>query len=227
MLIAAAVAAVVGYPTLRLRGHYLAMATLALGLISYEMSVQWEALTQGYMGLGGVPPLGVAGFSLHGDRQQLGALLVLRLFGLWLSQRMRQSRFGRALSAIAGSEDAARALGIAVPRYKLAAFVIAALYASASGSLYAHFVGFISPEVFGPQVILWTLTMIYLGGVGTVWGPVIGAFIVSLLPEAFRGFKELQDLIYCVALIVILIFAPNGLMAAIAALLRPRARVQG
>ena len=105
------------------------------------------------------------------------------LLGVWISSRLRYSRFGRALRAIAGSEQAASALGIKVSRYKLAAFVIAALYASAAGSLFAHFVGFISPEVFGANMVVLSFTMLFLGGIGTTWGPVIGALIVSLLPE--------------------------------------------
>ena len=119
------------------------------------------------------------------------------LLGVWISSRLRYSRFGRALRAIAGSEPAASALGINVSRYKLAAFVVAALYASVAGSLFAHFVGFISPEVFGTAMVVLSFTMLYLGGIGTTWGPVIGAVIVSLLPEALRGLKELQDVVYC------------------------------
>jgi branched-chain amino acid transport system permease protein len=206
------VAAIVGYPTLRLRGHYLAMATFALGLITYEISVSWTEVTQGYMGIAGIPPLGIFGIDLSSDRQQLAALLAFLALGLFVFARLRRSRFGRALDAIAGSEEAARALGIDVARYKLAAFVIAAAYASVSGSLAAHFIGFISPEIFGLQLVLVTFTMIYLGGIGTVWGPVIGALIVSLLPEIFRGLKDVQDIAYSIALILILIFAPKGLV---------------
>jgi branched-chain amino acid transport system permease protein len=102
-------------------------------------------------------------------------------------------------------------LGINVARYKLAAFVVAAIYASVAGSLFAQFVGFISPEVFGASMVILSFTMLYLGGVGTTWGPIIGALIVSLLPEVLRGLKEMQDVVYSVVLIAILIFAPRGL----------------
>ncbi|MFN0161566.1 MAG: branched-chain amino acid ABC transporter permease, partial [Burkholderiales bacterium] len=121
------------------------------------------------------------------------------------------SRLGHALAAIAGSEDAARALGIDVARYKLIAFVIAAVYAALAGSLFAHTVGFVSPEVFGLHMVVLGFTMLYVGGIGTVYGPLIGAFIISLLPETFRGFKDYQDLAYGAALIIILIYAPKGL----------------
>lgn len=215
MIFAGVVAAVVGYPTLKLRGHYLAMATFALGLITYEISIEWIGLTQGYMGYSGIPPMGVAGFELATEKQQLVALAAFLLIGVWISTRLRDSRFGRALRAIAGSEPAAQALGINVARYKLAAFVIAAMYASAAGSLFAHFVGFISPEVFGAAMVIQSFTMLFLGGIGTTWGPVIGALIVAMLPEFLRGLKELQDVAYCIILVSILIFAPKGVFALI------------
>ncbi len=207
------VAAIVGYPTLRLRGHTLAMATFALGLITYELSIELTGLTQGYMGFSGIPPLGIGHFKLATEKQQLIALVAIVLLGAWISARLRQSRFGRALRAIAGSEKAASALSVDVARYKLAAFVVAALYASAAGSLFAHFVGFISPEVFGASMVVLPFTMLYLGGIGTTWGPVIGAIIVSLLPEALRslGLKEMQDIVYSFLLIAMLIYAPRGL----------------
>jgi branched-chain amino acid transport system permease protein len=213
MALSGVVALIVGYPTLRLRGHYLAMATFALGLIAYEISIEWTSLTQGYMGYSGIPALGIGHYELPNERAQLIAIMVIALFGVWIASRLRQSRFGRALAAIAGSEPAAKALGIKVARYKLLAFVVAALYASAAGSLFAHFVGFISPEVFGTSMVVLSFTMLYLGGVGTVFGPLIGAVIVSLLPEALRGLKELQDVAYTMILILILIFAPKGLSA--------------
>jgi branched-chain amino acid transport system permease protein len=204
-------AVVVGYPTLRLRGHYLAMATFALGLIVYEISIEWTSLTQGYMGYSGVPPLGIAGYELLTVKHQLVALVVLALFGIGVASRLRQSRFGRALAAIAGSEQAATALGINIARYKLIAFVIAALYASAAGSLFSHFIGFISPEVFGTTMVVQSFAMLYLGGIGTTWGPLVGAIVVSVLPEALRGLKEMQDIAYTAILILILIFAPRGM----------------
>lgn len=223
MIISAVVALVVGYPTLRLRGHSLAMATFALGLITYELSIEWIGLTQGYMGYAGIPPIGIGRFELADDRQQLVALLLVLLSGVSIANRLRSSRFGRALRAIAGSEDAASALGIDVARYKLAAFVIAAVYASVAGSLFAHFIGFISPEVFGLSMVTLSFTMLYLGGIGTTWGPIIGAAIVSMMPEALRGLKELQDIAYALILIVILIMFPKGLAGLPAMLARRRA----
>jgi branched-chain amino acid transport system permease protein len=211
MAVAGVAAVVVGYPTLRLRGHYLAMATFALGLITYDVSVQWTDLTQGYMGYSGIPPLGVGPFTVEDDKLKLVCLAVILAFGVWLSSRLRHSRFGRALRAISSTELGAAALGIRVSRYKLLAFIIAALYASAAGSLFAHTVGFISPEVFGLQMVVVTFTMLYVGGIGTVLGPAIGAVIASLLPEVVRSTGRFQDIAYAAVLILMLIFVPKGL----------------
>jgi len=113
---AALLALVIGYPTLRLRGHYLAMATLAVGLIVYEITVEWQSVTQGYMGISNIPGLGIGGWEVKTDRQNLMVLVAILVLALWIAARLRDSRFGAALTAIAGSEDAARALGIDVAR---------------------------------------------------------------------------------------------------------------
>ena len=207
---AVVLAFVVGYPALRLRGHYLAMATLALGMIVYEIAVEWQSVTQGYMGISGIPPLGIGRWELNDPKYQLAFLIAVLVEALIAAYRLKESRFGMALAAIAGSEDAAKALGIDVARYKLAAFVIAAVYAAVAGSLMAHFVGFVSPEVFGLHMVISGFMMLYVGGIGSIAGPLFGALIVSLLPETFRAFKDYQDLAYGAALIIILIFAPKG-----------------
>jgi branched-chain amino acid transport system permease protein len=183
--------------------------------------VQWTSLTQGYMGYAGIPPLGIGPFTVEDERIKLLWLVVFVLVGLWASQRLRDSRFGRALRAISGSENGAAALGIRVTRYKLGAFIIAALYASVAGSLFAHVVGFISPEVFGLQMVVVTFTMLYVGGVGTVYGPVIGAIIASFLPEVLRSTGRFQDIAYAAVLLLMLIYAPKG-VSGLAGLIRLR-----
>jgi branched-chain amino acid transport system permease protein len=208
---ALALAAVIGWPTLRLKGHYLSMGTLAIGLITYEIAVQWTGVTQGYMGISGIPSLGIGRFEAVSDRQILVVLTLTAALGAWCVARIRRSRFGRALAAIAGSEEAARALGIDVAAYKLASFLISAGYASIAGSLFVHVVGYVSPEVFGLHMVILAFTMLYVGGIGTVVGPLVGALLVSMLPETFRGFRDYQDLAYGAALIAILVYAPRGL----------------
>lgn len=202
----------IGWPTLRLKGHYLAMATLAIGLIAYEIAVEWEGVTQGYLGISGIPPLGIGSFEAASDRQILVTLFVIVLIVAFGISRMRQSRMGRAFAAVAGSEEAASALGIKVARYKLVSFLVAAGLASIAGSLFVHVVGYVSPEVFGLHMVILAFTMVYIGGLGTVAGPIVGALVVSLLPEVFRPLRDSQDLAYAITLIVILIYAPRGLV---------------
>jgi branched-chain amino acid transport system permease protein len=218
LALALLVALVIGWPTLRLKGHYLAMATLAIGLIVYEIAIQWQSVTQGYMGISGIPPLGIAGYEIVSDRGKLLLLVAVVMLSIFIAARMRASRFGRALAAIAGSEDAARALGIDVAHYKLMAFLVSAAYAAVAGSLFVHVVEFVSPEVFGLHMVVLAFTMLYVGGIGTLGGPILGAVIVSLLPELFRGFKDYQDLFYGAGLVLLLIYAPKGL-ASLSALL--------
>jgi branched-chain amino acid transport system permease protein len=206
-------AVLIGYPTLRLKGHYLAMATLAIGLIVYEITVQWQSVTQGYMGISGIPPLGIGSFEAVSDREQLVLLSVLVALCMGSAWLIRHSRFGRALVALSGSEDAARALGVDVARYKLAAFAVSAVYAAIAGSLFVHIVGFVSPEVFGMNMVILGFTMLYVGGIGTITGPLVGAVVINLLPETVRGLKDYQDLVYGAALILLLIYAPGGLAA--------------
>jgi branched-chain amino acid transport system permease protein len=213
MALALGGALLIGYPTLRLKGHYLAMATLAIGLIVYEVAVQWQAVTGGYMGISGIPPIGVGGFEIGSDRAQLAFLSLMVVLTTWSAIRLRASRFGRALAAIAGSEDAARALGIDVAHYKLMAFLVSAAYAALAGSLFVHVVGFVSPEVYGLHMVVLAFTMLYVGGIGTAAGPLIGAVIISLLPETVRALKDYQDLAYGAGLILLLIYAPKGLAA--------------
>lgn len=208
---ALALAALIGWPTLRLKGHYLSMGTLAIGLITYEIAVQWTSVTQGYMGISGIPSLGIGRWEAVSDRQILVVLALLVAAGGWSVARIRRSRFGRALAAIAGSEEAARALGIDVAFYKLASFLISAGFAAIAGSLFVHVVGYVSPEVFGLHMVILAFTMLYVGGIGTVVGPIVGALLVSMLPETFRAFRDYQDLAYGAALIVILVYAPRGI----------------
>jgi branched-chain amino acid transport system permease protein len=163
------------------------------------------------MGISGIAPIGIGRWTVSSDRGVLAVLLIVAALAMLSAAGIRRSRIGRAFLAVAGSEDAARALGIDVARYKLLAFMISAAYASIAGSLFVHAVGFDSPEVFGLPMVVLAFTMLYVGGLGTVAGPAFGAIIVSILPESFRAFKDYQDLAYGAALIAILMYAPRGL----------------
>lgn len=213
IVLAVLVALIIGYPTLRLKGHYLAMATLAIGLITYEIAVEWQSMTQGYLGISGIPPLGIGPYEIVSDRGQLATLSIIALLAAFVAARIKSSRMGRAFLALGASENAALALGINVARTKLIAFLTAAAFAALAGALFVHVVGYVSPEVFGLHMVILGFTMLYVGGIGSIAGPLVGALLISLLPEVLRGFKDYQDLFYGAALILLLIYAPRGLAA--------------
>lgn len=223
---AALIALVIGYPTLRLRGHYLAMATLALGLMVFEIATQWKSMTQGLFGLSAIPPLGIGPWELTSDTGFYYAYWLVAGLGIWITHRIYHSRLGFAFRAIAGNEEAAQALGVNIARYKLLAFVISAVFASLGGSMFAHYVTYISPEVFGLYMVILLFTMLFVGGINTTFGPLIGAIVITLFPELLRRFHSARELLYGGVLLLILLFAPKGiygLIGLLARLRRPRA----
>jgi branched-chain amino acid transport system permease protein len=217
-LIAAATVAwimaiIIGKPTLRLKGHYLAMATLALGLIVYELVVQLDGLTLGFLGISGIPPFSIGFWEPKTDIQYYYLVWIFAGVGVWISERITRSRPGRAFGAIAGDEAAARALGIDVSRYKLKALAISAVYASVGGSLLAHYVSFVSPEIIGIGLVTLLFTMVFVGGIGTAAGPILGAIVINVLPAALTRFQDYRQLAYGVMLLVVVMFVPRGLQS--------------
>lgn len=211
--LSAAVAYLIGRPTLRLKEHYLALATLGFGLIVQILLVELPGLTGGPSGLVGIPPLAFGGFTVKGDRAF--ALLVWAIVALVQAGvgNLRTSRAGRALLAINADEVAAASLGVDTSREKRAVFVMSAILAGLAGGLYAYYINFISPETFGFGFSVQILTMAVLGGLGTVWGPVLGAGLLTVLPEVFRLAKDYDTILYGLVLILSVAFLPEGLAA--------------
>jgi branched-chain amino acid transport system permease protein len=205
------VAAGIAVPTLRLRGHYLAMGTLGFGVIVYIVLNEATDLTGGPSGLTGIPKLTIAGFPVATDLGFYyvvwGAALLLFL----LAQNLVRSRLGRALRAIHTSETAAAVLGVDTERYKIGVFILSALYAAVAGALYAHYVSFVSPGSFGFHASIQFVTMVVLGGMGSLWGAVAGAVFLTALPEVLRAIEDYDILLYGGLLILCMIFLPGGL----------------
>lgn len=196
----AVVAYAIGKPTLRLSGVYLAMATLAFGEVVRIAILNTEAWTGGALGLNGIPQL----------TQPWHVALVLAGV-LALLQRLRHSRTGRAFEAIKEDETAAGLMGIDVAGHKLAAFVLGAAIAGLAGTLNAHLTFFIGPNEFGFDRGVDILTMAILGGIQGLAGPVIGAVIVTLLPEVLRGLQDWRLMANGVILVIMVLFLPRGL----------------
>jgi branched-chain amino acid transport system permease protein len=190
LLLAAAVAWVVGLPTLRLSGYYLGMGTLGFGMIVFIVFREWASLTGGASGLVGIPPLTLGPLPLYEPQAYFFLVWSIVLAAMVLSRRLIDSRVGRALRAIHDSENAARAVGVNTHGYKLQVFVYSAVLAALAGFLYAHFICFISPGSFGFMVSVRLVTMVVIGGMASIWGAVFGAALLTLLPEWLHAFAD-------------------------------------
>ena len=203
-------AALIALPTLRLRGHYLAMGTLGFNAILSVLFNQLIPLTGGPNGLSGVDPFSAFGFAL--DTPQRFFFLAWAVSGvvMLLLMNLLAGRIGRALRAIAGSEIAASALGVNTFRLKVATFSLSAGLAGLAGSLYVHFNLYASPETFSFFASVLLVVMVALGGWGAYWGPVFGALIYTAVPELLREFQDAELLIFGLAMIAVLLYLPGG-----------------
>ncbi len=212
LCISGGAAFLIGIPALKLRGYYLAMATLGFGIIVYIILNEAQPITGGPSGLSGIPSLSLAGFPLNTARRLY--LLVWFTVGaiMALSANLVNSRAGRALRALHDSEAAAESLGVDTARMKLEIFVWSALYASLAGSLYAHSLNFIAPGSFGFMFSIKLVTMVVLGGMASIWGSLLGAGVLTVLPEVLTAFHDFEVVIFGAILMVVMIFLPRGLV---------------
>lgn len=220
--VAAAVALLVGAPSLKLKGHYLAMATLAFGIIVYIVFNEEIEWTGGPDGMSGIPGLSIFGFDLDSAEKYFYLVWGFVFAAFIFSVNIIQSGAGRALRAIHSSEAAAGAMGVNVSRYKILVFVYSAVLAALAGSLYAHYLNFINPATFDLFFSIKLLIMIALGGMHNIWGAVIGAGIITFLNyEWLHYFEEFDVIVYGAILLVVVIFLPEGL-AGIPVMLKKR-----
>ena len=213
MVISAVVAVLVGAPSLKLRGHYLAMATLAFGIIVYIIFNEEAAWTGGPDGMTGIPGLSLFGFEFDSvDKYYYlvwGFVFAVFIFTV----NIIQSGIGRALRAIHVSEPAASAMGVDISRFKILVFVYSAVLASLAGSLYAHYLNFINPSTFDLFFSIKLLIMIALGGMYNIWGAIIGAVLITFLSyEWLHYFQEYEVIVYGAILLLVTIFFPKGLV---------------
>ena len=219
------VAWLIGIPIFRLRGHYLAMGTLAFGLIVHIAMTEWKEYTGGPTGLPGIPRLTIGSLVLRGDRAYYYLVWTVAIVGLLLALNVVNSRIGRALRAIRDSEDAAESLGVDVARSKTLILATSAVYASVAGSLYAHYMIFVSPSAFDFDLSVRLVLMAAVGGMASVWGAPVGVGAILLLALVLRevvplvtryGSGEYEIIAYGVLLVVIMIFMPQGLTPTVA-----------
>ncbi len=214
-----------GIPTLRLKGPYLVIATLSFGEIVRQTEVNWISLTRGPMGLTGIPgldPIRVPGVGMlaFSDKASYYYLLLVVVTGLcYLMRNLAQSRTGRAWMAIREDQVAAEVGGINLAFYKVLAFALGATVAGIAGSLYVHYVGFVSPDSFTISESIHILTMVAVGGMGTVAGPVVGAAVITYLLESLRALSEYRLILYGILLFLVSVAFPGGIVGEVARLL--------
>jgi len=213
------VAFVVARPILRLRGHYLAMATLGLGIIIYMVLGNETAWTGGNDGMG-VQPFSLLGLTLANERSWYWATGAVLLGAIVLANNIVDSPVGRALRAVHGSETAAQVAGIDTVRYKVRVFVVSAVFASGVGSMMAHYSGFVSPQISSFFHSIELVTMVVVGGMSSTYGAVLGAAILTMLPQLLATFEGYEMIVFGLILMLTVIFLPRGLLPTIAARLR-------
>ncbi len=212
----------IGRPILKLKGHYLAMATLGLGIIINKIFIQMSDLTGGTSGLIGIPYLTLGSFALDNDLRYYYLVWGIAVLLLILSWNVIDSRVGRALRAIHGSELAASALGIDISKHKVQVFVLSAVYAALAGALYAHFITFLSPAAFDFHLSIGLVTMVVIGGMASIGGSIFGAAALTILPQYLMVFEDYDILIYGLILVLIMIFMPQGLTRGVVDLVKRR-----
>jgi len=215
LMIAAAIAflfaLITGLPLLRLRGHYLSMATFALGLGTYSFANAAAPLTNGTIGISGVPPLAIGSFTLDDPLSFYVLSWVFCGIALVVTLLLANSYIGRAWRALATDPEIAAALGIDVRYYRMLALCIAALMASLAGSLYVEFTSYVGPDLYDINIIVGLFLMLFVGGRGSAVGPIIGAGFITIVPQLIGGLERYQNLVFFSLLLLLILVRPTGL----------------
>jgi branched-chain amino acid transport system permease protein len=202
----------VGIPSLRFRGPYLVLVTIAFNYIAHTVFLNWKPVTGGYEGMTAIPAPSLFGFEFGTPHRFVYIVIVVAAVLVWIYHRLHDSPVGRAWLAIRESESASEACGVPVSRYKLLAFAISTLYAGAAGSLFVHLNKFVSPEPFNFGVSVNVLAMLVIGGMYRRFGGLTGALILTAAHEALAVFPLLENLLFGVLLVIILKFLPDGVV---------------
>lgn len=215
-LITALVGALVALPTMRLTSIYFAVATLGIGEMIYVTILNWVGFTRGPMGIRSIPAIEFLG--LRGTVASMTMVALMLLLSLWVMHRIAHSYYGNSLRAMREDDACADAMGIDVARLKLESFGVACFFAGVAGALFAHTTGYISPESFkfGESILI--LSMVVVGGLGSLYGSIIGAVLLSLLPEMLRDLGSYRMIVVGLVLFLSILFLPKGLVGEVSAL---------
>lgn len=202
---------IIGRPTLRLKGHTLAMATLGLGVIVSIVLTTEDKITGGPDGMQ-VPPLALFGWAVQGEHVWYWVAGGMLLLAVWLALNLIESPSGRALRALHGSEVAAETLGIPSARHKLQVFVLSAVFAAVAGALTAHYAGFITPAKASFMHSVELVIMVVFGGMASVFGAVVGAAVLTILPQFLTVLKDYEMMVFGAVLVATMSFFPQGIV---------------
>jgi branched-chain amino acid transport system permease protein len=219
MLLAGAIGFLLGAISFRMRDIYLALSTFAFGEAMQWVFKSWDAVTNGPNGMR-IPQANILGFKIASDHDAYYFVLATAIAVVGVTVVLMRSRLGRAFRAVRESEPAALALGVNVRRTKVIAFTLSAVYAGLAGGIFASFSSFIHPDSLGFTTTILVLTMIVVGGLGSIAGAVMGALILGLIQELLRQAPSYQEIIYGVILILFMMYAPKGVAGAIKARFR-------
>ena len=209
--------ALLGIPSLRIRDDYFAIATFAFQVITFSVMNNWVSFTGGPMGLPGIPQPTIFGWKITTHYDFLIVIFVLCVITLWISHKIVSSPFGRVLKAIREDEVFTQAMGKNVASYKVLIFVIGAGMASVAGVMYAYYISFIDPTSFTIMESIFIISIVIIGGAGNIWGSVLGAAVLVILPEALRFLgmpssiaANMRQIIYGTLLVIFMLFRPQG-----------------
>ena len=209
-LLAGLVGIVIAIPATRLRDVYLALATFAFAEAAQWVFNNWDSVTKGPNGLR-ISSAKLFGYTITNDREAFFLVLFITLLVVAATAFIARSKLGRAMSAIGDSEHVAMASGVGVQRVKVTAFAISAIYAGVAGGMFTLYQSFIHPDSLGFDLIVLILTMVVVGGVGSMPGVILGVLLLGLMPEVLRNLREWQELIYGLILILAVLFMPRGI----------------
>lgn len=210
-LVAGLFGVAIALPTLRLKGIFLALITIGFQEIVFLVTLNWIGLTRGPMGIPGIPPPSIGGYSFTSNRDYFYLILALNVLIIFLVARIMDSRIGRAFVAIREDDVAAQSVGIPVFPMRVLSFVISTVMAGVVGAFFAHHARFISADSFRLDETFVILTMLIVGGMGTLVGPIIGAVFLVIFPEAARFLAHYREMVYGAILILVILFRPEGI----------------
>lgn len=224
IIVAGIIGAIVGLPSFKVRSHYLAIVTIGLGEFINIFFINMVGLTGGPDGIGRIKPPSLFGFPINNDKRFYYLILIIVALGFLIARQILRHRIGRSFRAIRDDYQAAKAMGINIAYYQILAFVISAAYAGAAGALFAHLNTYVSPDIFDFSSTLFVMTMTMVGGMGNLAGSLVGGLALPILQEYLRVIKNWQLVVYGVAIMVVVLYIPGGVMELMRRMRNPKAR---